>query len=191
MTRALSIYASILSTICLAAVAFLWLHEIRAYTTVEYLLDERVSLMDWGVEDLQRRLRRADTPLLKKHGELAFYHHGRNKIILTSSTTWDKAPTRTEARNWCVGLISEIRSAFAVDPATGKPQHGESSAVFISFQHNGYRSTREPETFGTDLDKMILLGATVHVADESELVDCRGPLLGQEIEFKSVLDGGT
>ncbi len=189
MSRALCIYATIASTISVFAAGFLLLRDGQRDGTAKYLVQEKVSLLDWGLEDLEKRLHRANTPLLKKHGGLAFYDASNNKIILTSSTTWEEASSRKEATEWCAGLIREMKSELSIDPGSGKPLLGDSSTVYLSFQHAGYRASQEPERLRTELDQMVLLGATVHVAGKTnELVQCQSTLLGRDIEFKDIYD---
>ncbi len=117
-------------------------------------------MLDWGIKELDSRLSRADSPLLKKHKKSADFLG--NKILITSSTNWELAPDEDTAIIWCKGLISEMKERFNIDPTTGHPKYGDNSSIYVYFQHEGYQSKSVPENFGELLDKIIELGAVVH-----------------------------
>ena len=177
--RFLIIYSAAISTITLLVIIslFTWnyFQPNNEFDAIDYLTTDEISLMDWGINNLEEAVRRTDSPLLKKHGELIAFLG--NKILITSSTNWELAPDEDTAIIWCKGLISEMKERFNIDPTTGHPKYGDNSSIYVYFQHEGYQSKSVPENFGELLDKIIELGAVVHINDSEKQIECHSPLL--------------
>lgn len=183
--RALLLYSVVVSTvsaITLVAI-FVWSYiELGGDSTKQYLLRQNVTLMDWGIAKLDKRLDLQQSPQLKRHKKFADYNFDTDTISLSASTAWEKAASLEEAESWCRALIGEIREMLFVDADSGRPGIGENSSAYLYFQHSGYRSAMEPSTFKDDLDSMFELLGYVHVKDQRVAVRCVGPLIGKEVQ---------
>ena len=183
--RALLLYSVVMSTITAIALVgiVVWSYiELGGNSTKQYVLRQNISLMDWGIAQLDKRLDRQKSPQLTRHKKSAYYDFETNTISLSASTAWEMAESLAEAESWCRALIGEMRAMLSVDADSGRPEIGGNSAAHLHFEHAGYRSVLEPDTFKDDLDRMFELQGYVHVEDKGVAVRCVGPLIGQEVK---------
>ena len=153
-------------------------------STTRYLMDEPVSLMDFGLFTLQQHLSTIGDgdPYVNP---IIDYDWDLNKIRIYVWHTGHEFKTRNEAKDWGSSIICEIRKLLGIDCSTVKPLVlTGSSLVFQYFSHRGHKFSAQTKNLGREVDKIveIVIGAYWGKSEDSKgFLRCEVPLLGTEI----------
>jgi hypothetical protein len=174
--------------LCLALVASHVTSFAEPTPTIRHLMDESVSLLDWGLVRLGDAVQHRLEPLLAAPGFVsARYDWNTNRIGIEVFSPLQRFKDGEEARSWCRLALSEVRTAMSVNPATGAPFEGGHSYAYLCFVHQGYQSGAEPADLAEQLDDLIDVVITVPSgADNKMYLRCKAPLIGTEILFGEV-----
>ena len=131
------------------------------------LMDEGVSLLDWGILRIQMRLS-SDTRI---SSALVSYDWENNQIMIEGSN-YDNGTGKPEedAQKECSQWFRSIRLSAMVDPDTGKPYFGEASIFARLFEHEGWEKTvdgKSTSDVATSLDGKIFLKYYVYMKADS------------------------
>jgi hypothetical protein len=168
-----------------ASVALLLAPSIHAGpdATARFLLNEPVTMMDLGVERLQRSLDALDDPDVKNFVRSAQYQWGGNQFAIALWRVSDgERDTPEEAVAQCKRAIRAIRVHFLVDPDSGKPlRHGDPWEAL--FGHAGYRNPKEPAQLYDDIAKMVHIVVSTNLTKRHPPapVVCSAELLGSAV----------
>ena len=159
--------------------------------TVQYLMREPLSMFDFGIYRLQRKLDR-DTAGSKFIGRVMVdYEWDRNRIVISVSSPSGSGPNRLEeTKNICTKAIQVIRQSFRLHAATAKPVLNlrPHSALVESFLHFGYKPNQEPEDLGKQLDIITLIEVTSLMRDDegnTSALYCTSAISSKEIEMQT------
>lgn len=167
--------------------------------TVRYLMNEPVSLWDWGMRELGEYFNNLTVEGVKI-GVDSVYHWQPNRIRIMARAG-DPALTfknAAEARTMCKKTLSGLRARLGIDPATGQPfSQTYGSYLSSAFSRRGYRKGNEPKKLSDELDAMTELSASFRYGPWAKGVDeflqlgnpglgsvlCKGALLSNEALF--------
>ena len=154
------------------------------------LMEEKVSLLDWGVFRVQL--------LLEKTNDLSsasvFFDWDMNQIKIMDAdfTMMDQGlsdVTVAECEKWFVA----VRRAGYVNEKTGKPYFGDSSLFAELFSHEGWTATingKATEDVVKQIDQKIVLEYSIALSAENvgdvERLICTGPLLSDSFARQEV-----
>lgn len=156
---------------------------------VQFLIDDEVSVLDFG-------LYRVETELNRRAGAgyrvSARYDWNANRVIIRA----EKIPTGLfgggepsnyfnsvdEARTAIKNMINGLRIELGIDTNTGKP-FTDSSFLGVHFGHSGYQIAGEPEGLWPALDQCTELQAEVFCKINGEfcIIEGRGALVGKDV----------
>ena len=150
---------------------------------VRRLMNEPVSMLDWGLDRLAQQASRQVGEKLRNGGEVpdidAGYDWKLNQLELyVNYYEPQKAP-----KALCRTTINLIRRTLS--PTVGKSKRLN---LWVSaFQHNGYalRGTPEEALLTRSLPGLLVIKTSVAAAEgDQPFVNCSGPLLGDGISFE-------
>ena len=156
--------------------------------TIKYLMNEPVSMLDWGIYNMAQRLR----PLQehKDVGDVSVdYVWKKNRILITAHYKYDaRSKSEKESKRRCEELVNSIKRHFRVDPKTGKGVllDRRSSLGFL-FGHAGYRGSNQPKNLYQELEKLVHIEVWNNwegTAGSSGNVVCTSPLMGTQVYFR-------
>jgi hypothetical protein len=147
----------------------------------KYLMDEPVSMMDFGIFRLDQRVREV---MASDHNAIgaARYEWDKNKIILTGFSSDKGIKTIQDAQNKCKEMVNSLRFVLGVNADTGKSIFGTSSMIDQYFSHKGYKTAAEPKGFSENLVKLVDIQG-IATTQDGEKLECHGPLMGTVIYF--------
>ena len=184
----------VMMTACglLACMSLLFVISVRAGPTpaIEYLMREPVSMLDWGLAQIEEDLFR-DRGVLTGHKGNLFdpepsirvayaWEENRIQIFLKLSLQADvkKTPQRMAAvRQHVEFVIAYLRGGLTMHPYDA------------FFRHKGFRSKESPENLGEDLVAITDIHVSVRDHRQNILSRCRAPLSGSGIEWSNM--GGS
>ncbi|HHE74199.1 MAG TPA: hypothetical protein ENL37_03820 [Desulfobacteraceae bacterium] len=157
---------------------------------VEYLMREPVSMLDWGLAQIEEDLFR-NRGVLTRHAEDLFepepsirvaYTWEENRIQiflkLTMQAMVKKSPQRMAAvRKHVEFVIAYLRGGLTMYPYD----------AFL--RHKGFRSKESPQNLDEDLVDITDIHITVCDHQQNILSRCRAPLSGKEIVWSNM--GGS
>lgn len=134
---------------------------------VKYLMDEPVSMFDFGLFRLEMLFREH---LIGDYESEVSYNWDRNLIeIKNEPGTTEILKNKNEAKNWCKLYISSVRAVMTL------PQYD------FFFTHYGYARKNRPENLYNHFRKIIEISTLVLYKGGS--VKAKAPLIGEEIYF--------
>jgi hypothetical protein len=149
---------------------------------MQYLMNEPVSMMDWGLLNIDKSIE--SNGGLKKYGNtITSYDWDKNRILIIVSSIG--ASSKEQAKEWCRDIVSFIRGFLGVDEKNGKPVFkNNQSFLYRYFTHEGFKRNAEPKELGKELDNITTIQATIFFDGSSTPVKCEAPLLGTSIMFE-------
>lgn len=169
--------------------------------TITYLMNEHLTMLDWGMFKLQQRLTELGdnlrSPSSKRDSEpiinqppltIINYDWDSNRLKIQVLLFKEEFKTKQKAENWCTSVIHCIKGDLGIDPKTGKPSRfmiSGTSNLLIYFTHIGFQGKLEPEGLGTELDKITEISVSTRYLEgkEKRVLRCESPLLGTKIFF--------
>lgn len=155
--------------------------------SVRYLINEPVSLLDWGTyflkKDLENSIKQTDSAPAVRFVDVD-YDYEKNMIILQIRYHIKTGElSHVVIKDFCRSLLNTVRLEMYVDPKTGKLQFPtlKQSKVSEYFFHNGYHDANQPETLASDIDRITNID--VGVWRGNEFVNCKGELMGSDIYY--------
>lgn len=156
--------------------------------TVRGLMDSPVSMLDWGIYNLQEQVNRCiETFTGDDWSADVRYEWDTNRIVIRVMDLIREPTDEANAMWWCTLLLEETRSCLGVDRTTGKPISGDRTFVEGFFKHSGYVLEGRQIDLGLQLDKIVEIEATSRKdSSKSVFLRYRGSLLGTEKFFAEV-----
>jgi hypothetical protein len=154
---------------------------------IKALMDEPVSLFDWGIFQIAQQLSN-----LKVAGEdvatSAAYDWSTNMIKVVFAGSNFKATGKEEAKNTCKEIIVEVKSHLYIDHFTGKPHSVgglfKNSFIATAFSHAGFQRTTWPEGVAEEVENiMVIKGMVSFRPGTGGYVECESPLLSSKVLF--------
>lgn len=148
--------------------------------SVKFLMNQPVSLLDFGIYRLEKDLKKIKKELALYHAlpfDIAVnYDWENNKILIRLTYGYERNPPRKTIQKGVRHVIKQIRGFLGVDPK-GKVFHkrGFSKAADY-FSHQGYIIQNRPEALEKDIDEMIVLNVVYSVQNFSRIFECRQAL---------------
>jgi hypothetical protein len=157
---------------------------------VEYLMREPVSMLDWGLTQIEEDLFRNRGVLTRNEGDLfepeptirVAYAWEENRIEiflkLTMQANVKKSPQRMAAiRKHVEFLVAYLRGGLSMRP------YG------AFFRHKGFRSKESPENLDEELVEITDIHISVRDHHQNILSRCQAPLSGKKIVWSNM--GGS
>lgn len=161
--------------------------------TIQYLMNEPVSLLDLGILRLTLLLDEMK-PLFEVNDKYkkifkysiltgVDYDWGSNRIELEIHPIGE-CKSKQEAKDWCISVIKKIRFSLAIDSDSGKPL-AKDGLLDSFFTHNGFAAKSEPANIKSELEKIILIsiGVPYIEKEKTKYLRCESPLLGTKVFF--------
>lgn len=167
--------------LCLAVFAIAGGARSEPDPIAKYLIDEPVSLLDFGIFRLNEAMRQTMASEYRAIGS-AIYDWSDNKILLRGFSTAGAIKNNEDAKMQCKKMIDSVRYLLGVSADTGESVFGKNSMIHQYFQHRGYKTTSEPEDLADHLVKMVEIQVGVAMTDGTK-IECRGPLMSTIIYF--------
>ncbi len=155
--------------------------------SIQFLMREPVSMMDWGLRNIEDHLYRqrnllvqTDKQLFESEPVLAVsYEWEQNKIqvaiTLRAASRGQKTSQGLNAiRTQLEWIIKYLRGSLTMKP------YG------AFFRHRGFRNQDSPQSLGAELAGQTELVIRVRDADANILSQCKGSLVGSEIVWLSI-----
>lgn len=173
-----------------------------------YLINEPISLMDWGLHNLANRIQEQvlndgkNKNLANSLDQFFFvevyFDIKKNKIIIKVPSLAKMKPkgskeyvalTIEEAKQWSKRIIFAIKNNLGVDPKTGQPQWGDDSTFIYSdyFSHQGWAKKGEPLNIKKSLDQLIVIQTECLINKGDEKLICFSPLTDEQIFYSEPL----
>jgi hypothetical protein len=153
-------------------------------TALRFLMNEPVSMLDWGFKNIEDHLMRNqevltanEKDLLKKAVSVSVdYDWSRDAIRISIglylSEKMQKTPmTLTDVKEHVIFIVRYLRGGLTMNPYDA------------FFRHKGFRHRETPEDLENKLSAVTELAVTVRDKDSNILSMCRAPLLGDTIEW--------
>ena len=162
--------------------------------SVQYFMNEPVTLFDWGMVRLYDYLDEYTTHYLKTNSVQDIYctvryDTLRNQIIISMVVTRqaqqeDESPAsiRTGAREICKTITQTLRREFLADRDR---QVRRSSGIYRFFGHIGFKGKNEPIDSFDEIEKITVIDVSVYSEEDPGrlVVQSISRLLGKEIVF--------
>ncbi len=171
----------LLMTLMLLATPLLCIADPGA--TMRYLINKPITLLDWGLEKMNKGLDGLHVTDLGKIRVTVTLSEDKSHIIILGHS-FREASDAQEARTWCKQTIIGIRSALGVNPDTGLPVMPTGTSVGNYFTHGAPAGKDEPKTLSHDLENMILAEGMYALMNSTKKVQCQAPILGTEITYR-------
>ena len=125
--------------------------EMKVDPTIEFLIDDKVSMLDWGLFRLERQAENIlgnifDNDTVAASTDLT---SDGNYIFLSISLIGNK-PDKDIAKKDCVKAIEVMRQIFTTENINGY------------FKHAGYKSRDEPKYLGNKIRDLIFVVVEAH-----------------------------
>ena len=154
---------------------------------IKYLMQEPVSMLDWGLQRLENNLYRNSGILTKHDGNLfepepvirADYDWDKNRIQIFVKLTLDAKVKKTPPRMSAVRSHIEFLVAYLRGTLTMMPYDA-------FFRHKGFRSKESPENLAGELVETTDILVSVRDNRQNILSSCKAPLSGQEIFWSKI-----
>lgn len=160
-----------LTTALLAFFIFSGICKAEPDSTIKYLMNEPVSMLDWGLFQLEKRLEAGLSDVCSVD-----YEPVSNRIRIERIIGFDKKlPDIEWAKSECKSAVIGIRVI------------ADQTVAFKSdFYHRlgSSRFKREPENLAEMLMKVTEIRIVVFYRGTTKPIRCMGPLLGEDIYFK-------
>jgi hypothetical protein len=162
--------------------------------SVRYLMNEPVTLFDWGIIRLYEYLDEYTTHYLKTNSvqdiySTVTYDSSRNNIIislvvtrLTQQANESPASVDSSSRDICKTITRTLRREFLTDRDRYVRQ---SSGIYRFFGHIGFKGKNEPIGSFDEIEKITVINVSVYSEkDPGRLIlHSESPLMGKEILF--------
>ena len=155
--------------------------------SIQFLMREPVSMMDWGLQNIEDYLYRqrdllvrSDKRLFKSEPTLAItYDWEQDKIQVTitlrAASQFQKSSRAFgDIRAHLEWVMKYLRGSLTLRPYDA------------FFRHRGFRSQDSPPNLGAELAAQTELLIRVHDAEANILSQCKGGLTGNEIIWLSI-----
>ena len=154
----------------------------------KYLMNQPVSMLDWGVYRLEEYLSRGMYE--REFQIIVSYNWETDRIIIGINRTQENpAKNEIEAVEKLRGTIDLIRSRCGIDPRTGTPYKGIANVYARYFRHAGFKYKSEPE----NLEQLLLTSTEIRFytyyikdvekPDEKTNIQGKANLTGKDIYF--------
>jgi hypothetical protein len=162
--------------------------------SVRYLMNEPVTLFDWGIVRLHEYLEEYTTHYLQTASVQDIYatvsYDSRRNIILLSivatrqARQQDESPesVRTSSKDVCRGVTQTLRKEFLADRDRSVRR---SLGIYRFFGHLGFRGKDEPLDAFEEIERITVIKVSVYSdRDPGRLIlESESPLMGQDILF--------
>jgi hypothetical protein len=172
------------------AVLFLWPSRsamAEPDRAVRFLMEAPVSMLDWGLKNIEDHLMR-NREILTKHEKELFHKEPsvsadydwsgdviRISIGLRLSGKIQKTTdTLAEVNEWVAFIIKYVRGVLTMNPYDAY------------FRHKGFRSRETPENLDEKLSESTELVVTVRDTDSNILSMCKAPLVGEDMVWLKI-----
>ncbi len=161
---------------------------------VRYLMQEPVTLFDWGILRLYDYLDGYATHYLKTnsvqdiYGTVS-YDSGRNRIVISLVVTREPmqgkeppASVKKHAKRICMTITETLRREFLTD----RDRHiRRSSGIYRFFGHIGSRGKQEPTDAFEEIERITLIHVSVYGTEDPGrlILLSESPLMGKEMVF--------
>ena len=157
---------------------------------VQYLMREPVSMLDWGLAQIEEDLYRNRGLLTRNDGDLfepepiirVDYAWEENRIQIFLKLSMHANVKKTPQRMTAVRQHVEFVTAYLRGGLTMRPYDA-------FFRHKGYRSKESPENLADELVEITDIYITVRDHQQNILSRCKAPLSGKEIVWSNM--GGS
>lgn len=157
---------------------------------VAYLMREPISMLDWGLAQIEEDLFRNRGVLSRNEGDLfepepvirVAYNWEENRIQVFLKLTMQADMKNSPERMASVRKHVEFVAAYLRGGLTMHPYDA-------FFRHKGFRSKDSPENLGDELAAITDIHITVRDHQQNILSRCRAPLSGKEIVWSNM--GGS
>ena len=159
--------------------------------TIKYLMNEPVTMLDWGMYKLALYLNQEFRDrYLNKVSKFApritvYYNTDVDKIQISASMLYKKFHNKDEARTYCKGIIKYIRGLLVFKQGKTKspaPPGAPRTTLGSYFGQHGQQHKNKPKNIEGELSKSAELIAVVMDKFDQPVI-CKAPLLGSEIVF--------
>ena len=161
---------------------------------IKYLMNEPVSMLDWGIYRMGNALRTAGYLEFLAINDIRPNIHARyepsfNSIVIeVTSPIIEDVESRKKAREWCSSVVELSRVNLGVNKGTGKASSAQGSHIRNFFQSEWHQKTDQPESLGNELDKITELIVFAKFREKGakappRTIRCNAPLLGTGITF--------
>jgi hypothetical protein len=162
--------------------------------SVRYLMNEPVTLFDWGILRLYEYLDEYTAHYLKTNSvqdiySTVRYDSPKNRIIISlvvtrQSLQQDETPAsvRAASSSICKTITQTLRREFLAD----RDRHvRRSSGIYRFFGHIGFKGKYEPVDSFDEIEKITVIDVSVYSErDPGKLIlRSESPLMGKEIVF--------
>ena len=163
-------------------------------STFKYLMNEPLTLLDWGIYQMQKSLENEIGDKLNWDGneyelrQEVHYNWKGNEIIVFGVLGDEKEfDSKSTAKVVCERMIDKYRSHFSVDPATGKladwPPYNYLDGFFT--HTSPIQRGSQPKNLNDKLYHATEIEVAVRFKGSGNAyVECKGPLLSKDIYFK-------
>jgi hypothetical protein len=162
--------------------------------SVRYLMNEPVTLFDWGILRLHDYLDEYTFHYLKTNSvqdiySTVSYDARRNKITISMIVTRQAehenespASVRKSSRDICKTVTQTLRREFLTDRDTHARR---SSGIYRFFGHIGFKGKDEPIDSFDEIEKVTVINVSVYSDKDPGrlIVHSESPLMGKEILF--------
>lgn len=168
--------------------------------TVRYLMNDRVTMFDWGMYRIEEYLNNFDfeklleTDLIKPSLSTVNYDWERNRIILNSTIypTQDSL-NKIPAKKLCEKILWAIRTEFGI--LRNNPKDPNSDIVVLEnwdpvrfFRHKAFVLENEPNNLKTEILNIISIRIDLYASKNdkfpySPVLGCECPLISGKILY--------
>jgi len=149
----------------------------------KYLLTNPITLMDYGIDSLNRSLNRiSQVKGFENIVVSSIFREGKNEFELKVNSLGNAEKTVEDAKFNCKRSINNIRELLGVNPTTGKPYSGHSSNFGAFFE--SYNVIGEPKDMRLELDKMVSIIGFFSIEETNTFIQCSGYLLSSTVEIR-------
>jgi hypothetical protein len=157
--------------------------------SVRYLMDEPISLFEWGIFRLQARAEHFvwDHLDVKSQSARVEYDWAKNQLQI-EMTVYPHAQSlqRTTVRETCGSLIRQMKVLLGVTP--GLEEFRQIYGIGTFFRHQQFEKSNEPKTLDADLEAITTLEVDLMVSKSDQppfekAISCSSDLLKSETRY--------
>jgi hypothetical protein len=153
-------------------------------SVVEYLMDDPVTMLDWGLYRVEERTSSMQFKNLVNSNSFAYYSWNKNRITVGFGVYPSNGSLPANlAEETCEAVTMEVRNRFGTNT---KKSFREVVGIAKFFDHAGFEHNDKPAKFMQEIENITNINVAVFASkmdslDGSPAVRCESPLMGQEI----------